>query len=726
MSTSRAVVAALASVAALIAAAAPAHAVIRGERGWIFAFDSRASGDADLFLAGPGKPVSPLHASVPGFNDARPSWAPEAVMDVATDVNNAGEIVHLQDIPGEATWKKRVNGQGFHGQDYFPAGAPRPAPRPLVTSVTVDGHPVDALVRSDTEIWLKNLPPATNDATAIVCVRKRAGIALAPTFTVASVTHSDGEASPAGTPGVCPLQPVAFQSDRTGDYEIWLFDPSQPLVAGRNPVNLTRAGASHETAPAWSTAAGGSDQIGNNPPPSPLLAFESDRNGNRDIFVLDPALPLSTDPRAPNPAPLTTSPADDANPDWSPDGESIVFESDRLGPKDIWTVQVRRQGGRFLAEQGARQLTADEVPAYDPSWGYYDSTAGDGVTPPTDDDGDVIPDGAWHVLAFAGPEQGGTGCRLNTVAWQGTSPPPVAALDVRTVVDRYADAPAFSSGGEQIAADALSGVMVYGPIFDPLTRAWRPVGTGGTARHASWQPTLFRAIFDPYRPIGRKHKRRKRRSRATLATDAPCATPPEAAFRTVPEHPRAGQRVLLSARRSTDQQGPIDAYEWDFDGDGRFEVRTGAPDVRHVFKRSGRRSVTLRVVDQDGATERARRDVAVGAGSTAKCRAIGGRNVVPGGSGDDVLRGTSRSDVICGFGGDDVIIAGRGRDIVFGGRGRDRVFGGPGRDRLYGQRGADRLRARDGRRDLVSGGRQRDRARIDRRLDRVVGVEAAR
>jgi hypothetical protein len=64
-----------------------------------------------------------------------------------------------------------------------------------------------------------------------------------------------------------------------------------------------------------------------------------------------------------------------------------------------------------------------------------------------------------------------------------------------------------------------------------------------------------------------------------------------------------------------------------------------------------------------------------------------------------------------------------GRDTICGLGGNDRLVGGGGSDVLQGGAGLDTLNARDGRRDVVRGGGGRDRARIDRGLDRVVGVE---
>jgi Ca2+-binding RTX toxin-like protein len=76
--------------------------------------------------------------------------------------------------------------------------------------------------------------------------------------------------------------------------------------------------------------------------------------------------------------------------------------------------------------------------------------------------------------------------------------------------------------------------------------------------------------------------------------------------------------------------------------------------------------------------------------------------------------GTNKKDVICGYGGNDVLL-GRGGD--------DTLIGGPGRDRLDGGAGRDKLVANDAGRDTLIGGAGRDRAQIDRRGDRVRGIE---
>ena len=97
-----------------------------------------------------------------------------------------------------------------------------------------------------------------------------------------------------------------------------------------------------------------------------------------------------------------------------------------------------------------------------------------------------------------------------------------------------------------------------------------------------------------------------------------------------------------------------------------------------------------------------------------------------------ILRGTARRDVLRGTPLDDLVDAGAGNDIVYGAggddfaagaAGSDNLVGGPGRDWLWGEAGNDRFNARDRTRDSILGGYGSDRARVDRRLDTVLGVE---
>jgi Tol biopolymer transport system component/tRNA A-37 threonylcarbamoyl transferase component Bud32 len=65
-------------------------------------------------------------------------------------------------------------------------------------------------------------------------------------------------------------------------------------------------------------------------PDGTLVAFESDRAGNGDIWLVDV--------RGGEPLRLTDDPAPDRSPAWFPDGRTIAFVSERDGPPGIWRV----------------------------------------------------------------------------------------------------------------------------------------------------------------------------------------------------------------------------------------------------------------------------------------------------------------------------------------------------------------------------------------------------
>ncbi|HIF97442.1 MAG TPA: hypothetical protein EYQ54_10535 [Myxococcales bacterium] len=53
-----------------------------------------------------------------------------------------------------------------------------------------------------------------------------------------------------------------------------------------------------------------------------MIAFSSDRDGNREIYVMNPDGTAQAD--------VTNHPAHDNEPAWSPDSTGIAFESNRV------------------------------------------------------------------------------------------------------------------------------------------------------------------------------------------------------------------------------------------------------------------------------------------------------------------------------------------------------------------------------------------------------------
>jgi TolB protein len=136
---------------------------------------------------------------------------------------------------------------------------------------------------------------------------------------------------------------VAFTSDRDGNREVYTMDPD-----GRNKRRVTADPASDEV-PAWS-------------PAWTRIAFQSDRSGNWDIY----SIRADCDPAQPDAAArcdlrqLTDDPGDDMLPAWSPDGRTIAFVSTRDGNPEIYFMQ---SDGR-----NPYRLTENQFGDWRPAW----------------------------------------------------------------------------------------------------------------------------------------------------------------------------------------------------------------------------------------------------------------------------------------------------------------------------------------------------------------------
>ncbi len=138
------------------------------------------------------------------------------------------------------------------------------------------------------------------------------------------------------TPSPPPIVEVgflAFQSDREGNWEIYLGDR-----LGGPTVNLTNDPA-EDRAPAFSAD-------------GRYLAFESHRDGNWEIYIIELE---SGDVRR-----VTNHLAYDGAPAWSPDGRYLAFESYRDGNLEIYTLD--------LITGTLRRLTDDPAGDYAPAW----------------------------------------------------------------------------------------------------------------------------------------------------------------------------------------------------------------------------------------------------------------------------------------------------------------------------------------------------------------------
>ena len=127
---------------------------------------------------------------------------------------------------------------------------------------------------------------------------------------------------------------IAFESNRSGNYDIWVMNAD-----GTGQTNLTNV-AGNDVSAAWS-------------PNGSRIAFDSDRTGNRDVFTM-----LANGTGQIN---LTaSSPGLDTDPDYSPDGARIAFVSDRGTFTSVWTMDTG--GGNTV------NVTSASIYDADPSW----------------------------------------------------------------------------------------------------------------------------------------------------------------------------------------------------------------------------------------------------------------------------------------------------------------------------------------------------------------------
>jgi large repetitive protein len=96
-----------------------------------------------------------------------------------------------------------------------------------------------------------------------------------------------------------------------------------------------------------------------------------------------------------------------------------------------------------------------------------------------------------------------------------------------------------------------------------------------------------------------------------------------------PAVPDPGEQASFSAAGSSDSDGTIATYEWDFDFAGSFTVDATGPTPSHSYPTPGNRTVRLRVTDNDGTIAVADRALRVNAPPTPDFTFAGANPVTP-------------------------------------------------------------------------------------------------
>lgn len=174
-------------------------------------------------------------------------------------------------------------------------------------------------------------PDWSPDGSQLAYVSDRDGDSAIFTFDVANnkedelLNHPGIERGPDWSPDG---RRIAFSSILEGDSEIWVLDDA----AGKEAVQITDDGV-HNVAPDWS-------------PDGRSIAYASDIDDDSDIFVMNAD---GTGRRNVTGDLFGGAPSDEFDPQWSPDGSLISFESLRQGEDfDIWTITPEGMGTENL------------------------------------------------------------------------------------------------------------------------------------------------------------------------------------------------------------------------------------------------------------------------------------------------------------------------------------------------------------------------------------------
>jgi PKD repeat protein len=293
--------------------------------------------------------------------------------------------------------------------------------------------------------------------------------------------------------------------------------------------------------------------------------------GDADLGVLDVASGHVT--------PLTDTPnSNEEHPSWSPDGTRILFASS-ITDSPHGVVRTMADDGTDV-QTVTSDANARSAPVYSPTGTRIAYV---------DDHGHVTA----RRLAGGGTEQIGDGeQRASSLAWlvkPGTgNQPPTADFSVAPQFPRAGAPAAFTA----TATDADGTIASY---------AWDLDGDGAFDDGAA---ETAQATFPA---VGQRTVRLRVRDNVGLAVTVTKqvtvveAGKPVAFFSFTPEKPVTMDEIVFTAPVNDDPAAVAVRHQWDFDGNGSFDVDTAERRVASfTYGQPGTYRVTLRVTDADG------------------------------------------------------------------------------------------------------------------------------
>lgn len=276
-----------------------------------------------------------------------------------------------------------------------------------------------------------------------------------------------------------PNGKIVFSSNRDGNEEIYTMNPD-----GSNVTRLTNNSANDQY-PSWSAD-------------GTKIVFDSNRDGNFEIYVMDED--------GSNQTRLTTNSAIDAIPAWSPFGNKILFYSNRDGNDEIYVMNADGSGQTNLTNNSASDVQAVWSP--DGTKIAFESTRlglaqiftmnpnGSSVTQLTSSGrnggADWSPDGTQ--IAFHTDRHGNPNYEVYKMNADGTS-------QTRLTTDGAADdSPVWSPDGTQIAFRSVrdGNQEVYKMNADGSSQT-NLTNNSAADGDPSWQP-LYNLAMNPTKP----------------------------------------------------------------------------------------------------------------------------------------------------------------------------------------------------------------------------------
>lgn len=175
-----------------------------------------------------------------------------------------------------------------------------------------------------------------------------------------------------------------------------------------------------------------------------------------------------------------------------------------------------------------------------------------------------------------------------------TPPPPATTVVSQKLVARIKVYPANTAAvGQQLdfsAHDSSGPVVKYRWDFDGDGK-WD--GATADASHAWSQPGTYLVKLQV--SDAQHHTKR-----ATAKVVVHANQPPSASLSLSSGSVHVGDQVRMDSSRSSDADGRVTRYEWDYTGDGQFEI--GSSHATHTYTEAGTYMVRVRVTDDSGNT----------------------------------------------------------------------------------------------------------------------------